>query len=241
MRRIGRGLHTVPKLPAGSRLQEHGLGRLYSPAGFAMAWTQYQAALIADINLQVEGTEREHMLLHNVVIETAARPEESTLYNVASQACNNHFYFSTLAERGVPMGRNLQREIQGTFDTIDLFKDTMLGTALGMFGNGWVWAVRDQARKVQVLATYNSGSPYDVTRITANATRSRGQLGPKRPAEGLLEPLVVINTWEHAWLHDYGILGKEKFLHDWWDHVDWELAASGLFNKVSEQQRLVYP
>ena len=34
--------------------------------------------------------------------------------------------------------------------------------------------------------------------------------------------LLGVSTWEHSWLRQEGIGGKEAFLHKWWDRIDWE-------------------
>ncbi|KAF7509034.1 hypothetical protein GJ744_008429 [Endocarpon pusillum] len=34
-------------------------------------------------------------------------------------------------------------------------------------------------------------------------------------------PILCVNTWEHAYLRDYGIGGKRTYLERWWDRVDW--------------------
>ena len=39
-----------------------------------------------------------------------------------------------------------------------------------------------------------------------------------------LEVLFGVNTWEHVWLRDYGVHGKEQFLGRWWDRIDWYAA-----------------
>lgn len=39
-----------------------------------------------------------------------------------------------------------------------------------------------------------------------------------------LEVMMGVNTWEHVWLRDYGVHGKEQFLARWWDHIDWYAA-----------------
>jgi len=35
-------------------------------------------------------------------------------------------------------------------------------------------------------------------------------------------PVLCVNTWEHAWMVDWGVAGKRKFLEAWWDRIDWE-------------------
>lgn len=36
-----------------------------------------------------------------------------------------------------------------------------------------------------------------------------------------LEVLLCVSTWEHAWLQDHGVGGKQRFLEAWWDQIDW--------------------
>lgn len=36
-----------------------------------------------------------------------------------------------------------------------------------------------------------------------------------------LTPLLCVNTWEHVWMMDHGINGKDEYLERWWDRVDW--------------------
>ena len=37
-----------------------------------------------------------------------------------------------------------------------------------------------------------------------------------------LEVLMCVCTWEHVWLRDWGVGGKEDFLNAWWQAIDWE-------------------
>ena len=39
-------------------------------------------------------------------------------------------------------------------------------------------------------------------------------------------PVLCVNTWEHAYIYDYGLKGKRKYLSDWWDAVDWDQVNS---------------
>lgn len=39
-------------------------------------------------------------------------------------------------------------------------------------------------------------------------------------------PLLCVNTWEHVYLADWGILGKKQFLEAWWDRIDWNIIAN---------------
>lgn len=39
-------------------------------------------------------------------------------------------------------------------------------------------------------------------------------------------PVLCVNTWEHVWLHDWGVAGKDKFLESWWESIDWDVVNS---------------
>lgn len=34
-------------------------------------------------------------------------------------------------------------------------------------------------------------------------------------------PVLCVNTWEHAWMMDWGVDGKRQFLEMWWERIDW--------------------
>ena len=38
-------------------------------------------------------------------------------------------------------------------------------------------------------------------------------------------PILCINTWEHAYLRDYGVGGKRTYLENWWERIDWAVVA----------------
>jgi len=77
--------------------------------------------------------------------------------------------------------------------------------------------------------TQNAGSYNDymgqqpVNSVGAFGAFSRqGREQAKLPPGGTnVMPVLCVNTWEHVWLRDYGMNGKRRFLHDWWEAVDW--------------------
>lgn len=115
-----------------------------------------------------------------------------------------------------------------------------------MFGPGFVWLVQDNSVSsgpLAVLATYLAGSPLSGAHerrqshdLNTHNNDSYQQLnsagafgknanirrGPQKPLGGIdVTPLLCVNTWEHVWLHDYGITGKRKYLENWWGKIDW--------------------
>jgi Fe-Mn family superoxide dismutase len=104
------------------------------------------------------------------IIDRAARnPGQETLFNNAAQAWNHAFYWRSLQPKSGPAPREYAK-----------WAGALKDAAIGHFGSGWAWLVRDGA-ELKVMTTANAETPI-----------VRG-----------LEPLLVIDVWEHAYYLDY--------------------------------------
>lgn len=114
-----------------------------------------------------------------------------------------------------------------------------------MFGPGFVWLTKNLDREgmLQIICTYSAGTPYPAAHARRQsqdmATHSSdiqaeagfaGSMGAfsqnqKNVGPGALDiqPILCVNTWEHAWMMDYGIAGKDEYLERWWDRVNWDI------------------
>lgn len=118
----------------------------------------------------------------------------------------------------------------------------MAAVAEGMCGNGFVWLIEGPKKTLYVVATYNAGTPYDFARrqntdlnsptsfnrienVLQKRDRIRQvpQVGPSWPL-----PLLCINTWEHAYIYDYGVGGKAQYFENWWKSIDWMVVEERL-------------
>lgn len=149
-------------------------------------------------------------------------------------------------------------QIGTDFSSESTLKETFIATANAMFGPGFVWLVQLNAgtgTTLRILPTYIAGSPLSgahyrrqshdlnthnaeshtqlnsVGSFGASAQKGGVQAQPKKPLGGIdVVPLLCVNTWEHAWLHDYGVGGKEAYLRAWWKKIDWsQVAQNGTF------------
>lgn len=81
------------------------------------------------------------------------------------------------------------------------------------------------------MATFNTSVPnaqrFMNAREPTNPTGSfgphsrAGQADQHAPGGYNSHPILCVNTWEHAYLRDYGIGGKRAYLERWWDRIDW--------------------
>ncbi|KAJ9645284.1 hypothetical protein H2199_003290 [Coniosporium tulheliwenetii] len=150
-----RRIHHVPKLINDEQhdFKNNGVPGLLSPDAFEIAWTHRQAMLVDKLNTLTQGP---HPILR-------ARPQPSLLFNHASAAFNNHFFFKGLAIDKTPIPSTLQAHLVQSFSSIDTLRKEFIATANAMFGPGFVWLVRRKhrvsAEQFQILTTYLAGSP----------------------------------------------------------------------------------
>ncbi|KAK3341446.1 Manganese/iron superoxide dismutase [Lasiosphaeria hispida] len=160
---FSRGVHHLPSFE--HPFNEHGVPGLLSTTGFHVAWTQYQSLMLQNLETATAGTEWENKDLKQIILNSARQPESAVLFNYASMAHNNHFFFRQLANKPVEMPENLQVALTQSFGSIETLRNEMILTARAMFGPGFVWLVQvpnppGRTSTFKVLTTYHAGSPY---------------------------------------------------------------------------------
>ncbi|GAM38554.1 Fe superoxide dismutase [Talaromyces pinophilus] len=242
-----RSFHRVPQLANERIFKEHGISEFMSPEAFDFAWTQYQSLLVEKLNLMTQDTADADLDTLALVKKYAKRRETAHLFNYASMAHNNHFFFHRLSPVEVKIPEKLKSDMSDSASSPESLKQDFLATASAQFGPGFVWLVaQKQTGLLRILSTYNAGTPYpeafarqqgvDMNNEPAPTTSGRQSnqnlsfLGLPASGEGThelalggtpLTPLLCVNTWEHVWMMDHGISGKDEYLERWWDRVDW--------------------
>lgn len=146
------------------------------------------------------------------------------------------------------MPESFANNIASTCSSVESLKMDFLATASAMFGPGFVWLAKDLENEglFKVFCTYNAGTPYpgayarrqEVDMATASAdtpiaNQFAGAMGAHSqnnreqlaPGGARLHPILCVNTWEHVWMMDYGIAGKDEYLERWWNRVNWNVVA----------------
>ncbi|KAF8247447.1 manganese and iron superoxide dismutase [Wilcoxina mikolae CBS 423.85] len=236
-----RSVHSMPPLTNMEYFTEHGVPGLFSQKAFKTSWTEYQNVLVQNLNRLIAETEYENKTPLDIAVMTARQADLAATFNYASQAHNNHFFFETLSREKTEMPEGFLTFVPYSFASPEALKTELLTTALKMFGCGWVWLVLDQSKYLRILCTYNAGTPYGAAyrRQDTDMNTSQSLSGPtlqemtaatrsasQGPVNNWAVPLLNINVWEHAWLEDFGINGKEKYLEAFWNAIDWHVVAS---------------
>ena len=116
---------------------------------------------------------------------------------------NHRFYFAGMTPDGsrrLPCGA-LQAAVLQTFGTQAAFEYAFTKAALGVFGSGYVWLVRDVAGRPRIITTANQDTPM-----------ARG-----------LRPLLCCDVWEHAYYLKHQNR-RADYAADWLRVADWARA-----------------
>jgi superoxide dismutase, Fe-Mn family len=204
------------------------------------------------VNSPLPGTADATTKPQRLVEKHGRTPAQASLFNHASMACNNHMFFNCLSPQKTEPSPSFAADLNESFSSYDTLRTEMIETADAMFGPGFVWIVKDQeAGKMKLLCTYLAGSPYPLAHLRSQQTdmatfnsgsgysgRSANHVGAFGPYSrtGMAQqrapggynsyPVLCVNTWEHAYLRDYGVGGKRKYLERWWDRIDWAVVEN---------------
>lgn len=95
-------------------------------------------------------------------------------------------------------GGNLARAIDMTFSNFAAFQEQFTQKAMGRFGSGWAWLVKNIDGNIAITDTANQDSPL-----------MDGQL-----------PILVLDVWEHAYYLKYQNM-RADYIKNWWNVVNW--------------------
>jgi len=163
---------------------------------------KHHATYVTNLNNLVKGTKFENASVEEIMKGAGAGP----LFNNAAQHYNHSFYWNSLRPAGgaEPSGK-LAAAIEKSFGTFDDFKKKFTETAVGHFGSGWAWLIRNADGSVAIEATHDADSPIMHGKI----------------------PLLTCDVWEHAYYIDYRN-ARARYLEAFWNLANWNFAASNL-------------
>ena len=139
-------------------------------------------------------------------LEELIKTAKGGIFNNAAQVWNHSFYWNCLKPQGggEPMGA-LAEAINASFGSFEEFKTLFTSMAVGLFGSGWAWLVKDEDGTLGIEAMSNAGNPL-----------TNGQT-----------PLLTCDVWEHAYYVDYRN-ARAKYVETFWNLVNWEFVAQQL-------------
>ena len=188
-------IHELPTLPyAQDALQPH-----ISAETLEYHYGKHHQAYVTNLNNLIKGTEFEAMSLEDIILKSAGG-----VFNNAAQVWNHTFYWNCLSPNGggAPTGA-LADAINAKWGSFDAFKDVFSKAAVGTFGSGWAWLVKNTAGELEIVSTSNAATPM-----------TNGQTA-----------LMTCDVWEHAYYVDYRN-ARPKYVEAFWNLVNWNFISA---------------
>lgn len=159
---------------------------------------KHHNAYVTNLNKLIKGTDFEGKSLEEIIVSS-----EGGIFNNAAQVWNHTFYFNGLSADGggEPTG-DLADKINAKFGSFADFQAKFSALGLATFGSGWVWFVQDKEGELQLVNTFNAGTPM---------------------TDGY-HAILTCDVWEHAYYVD-ARNDRGGYLKSYWNLINWTRVA----------------
>ena len=192
------GPFTLPPLPyAFDALEPH-----IDAVTMQIHHDKHHAAYVANLNKAVADLpELGRRPVEELLRDLSAVPEKirAAVRNQGGGHYNHTLFWQVMKKNGggQPSGE-LLKGVEKRFGSFASFKDELAKAAVGQFGSGWAWLVRDAGGKLQIMSTPNQDNPM---------------------SQGFF-PIMGNDVWEHAYYLKYQNR-RADYLKEWWNVVNW--------------------
>lgn len=177
-------------------------------------YSKHLQKYVDNLNTLIKGYEQytEGKSLDQLLASVNELPEEirQGVIDQGGGVSNHNLYFALLSPtpKKAPEGKLLE-EINSTFGDLETLKTELGNAAIGQFGSGYGFLVKDKEGKLSVRNTLNQNSPA---------------------IDGFV-PILTIDVWEHAYYLKYKNL-RADYVKNIWNLIDWE-KVEGLYINYS--------
>ncbi|MEN6533273.1 MAG: superoxide dismutase [Bryobacteraceae bacterium] len=165
---------------------------------------KHHATYIANLNKALESAPHvANLTIEELLANSVAAAPESIRTAVRNNGGGHYhhdlFWRMMGPKAGGQPGGKLAEAIQSTFGSYDSFKERLSAAAMGRFGSGWAWLVKNPGGNLDIYSTANQDSPV-----------SEGK-----------SILLGIDVWEHAYYLKYQNR-RADYVAAWWNVVNWK-------------------
>ena len=190
--------YEIPPLP----YRKNALAPYLGAETVELHYDKHHKGYLEKLNKLVRGKPEGERSLEQLICTTSGE-----LFNNAAQVWNHNFYWMSLRpDGGGEPTDELAKRIDEAFGSYREFRSQFAKAAIGEFGSGWAWLVKDMRGCLLVCSSDDA----------------------ENPLQRNLVPLLTLDVWEHAYYLDYRNERKryvEKFL----DHLlNWDFVATNL-------------
>jgi Fe-Mn family superoxide dismutase len=169
--------------------------------------SKHHQAYVDKTNGAIKDTEFADKPLEELLQNLDSLPQDirTTVQNNGGGHYNHSFFWGVMAPNsGGKPGGDIADLINSSFGSFDGFKEQFAAAAVGRFGSGWAWLIKD-GDGLKITSTQNQDSPI---------------------IDGI-KPLLGLDVWEHAYYLKYQNR-RPEYIEAWWNVVNWQKVAENL-------------
>lgn len=200
-------MYQLPQLPYGYDQ----LGDYISADIMKLHHDKHHQAYVDKLNAALDATPAlKERPLESLLSDISNLPEatQMAIRNHGGGHYNHTLFWQWMSPNGggEPSGE-LATHISERYGSFQKFVDEFTTKSLGVFGSGWAWLQPN----LDIITTPNQDTPL---------------------MQGLGEPLLGLDIWEHAYYLDYKNK-RDDYVKAWWNVVNWDFVAER-FNKNNQ-------
>ncbi len=160
---------------------------------------------VTNLNKAIANTDADIMNIEDILKNISKYP--TAVRNNAGGHYNHSLFWTLLSSHGggTPAGE-LAAAINSEFGSFEEFKKKFTESAIGRFGSGWAWLIKNSSGKLEICSTPNHDNPL------MDIAETKGY------------PILLIDVWEHSYYLKYQNR-RPDYVAAWWNLVNWDEAA----------------
>ena len=170
---------------------------------------RHHDSYVKNLNDAVKDTRFADYELDDIVSRISTAEEDKKIRNNAGGHWNHSFFWRIIAPGGggMPEGA-LLTAINGTFGSVDKFKEQFATAAKGVFGSGWAWLCVGKDKKLFIANTPNQDNP-----LMLQVAKQTGT------------PILGLDVWEHAYYLKYQNK-RPDYITAFYNVINWKEVSS---------------
>lgn len=195
---------TLPSLP----YAEDALETAIDARTMNIHHSKHHAAYIAKLNDAIAGTDLESKSIEEICagIKNVPADIQGAVRNNGGGHFNHSLFWTVLAPPGTggAPSAELAAAIDGTFESMDGFKEKFAAAGATRFGSGWAWLCVQNEGELCVCSSPNQDNP-----LMTGISECPGT------------PILGLDVWEHAYYLSYQNR-RPDYISAFWDVVNWD-------------------
>ena len=169
--------------------------------------SKHHQTYVDKLNGSIKDTEFAGLVIEDLLQQLDSLPDDIRMIvqNNGGGHYNHTFFWEVMApNRGGDPTDSLAKKIDTSFGSLESFKEKFAEAAVGRFGSGWVWLVKN-GESLKIISTPNQDSPI---------------------MDGI-KPVLGLDVWEHAYYLKYQNR-RSEYIDAWWNVVNWQKVTENL-------------